>query len=298
MLMLAGCDRVNSALNTPQVDVAWRNDSTLLARSPTVLLRLDRSKGATRAIPIATIDDRGIKSLRLSARGWRAFDLGYLHSGAMFTPYRGSQALPVTKSTRGMWEGATVLDSLQCPSPLPAALVQVEPGVELLISGNKAIPQARSNGLADGELQRVLSTVATLVAPTAGISLSEINRYKRSVSVVATGASSSPTIVISYDDPEQLPDTATTLTARPHHYTVVLDRGIYGYKPSYSFTDISTVRSQPRRKFLGALDIDGDGKAELFFGLQLPEYPLVTYAYRLEGDTWIEAFKYERGRCG
>lgn len=197
-----------------------------------------------------------------------------------------------------MWEGATVLDSLACPSPLPAAMVALSPDIELLTSGTSAIKPPASSALGEGELQRVISTVNTLTAPTAGISLSQLSRYRRSVHVVSTGASTQPTIVISYDDSEELPDSATRITSRPHHYTVVLDKGVYGYKPSYTFTDVSISRIQPRRKFLGAMDTNGDGKAELFFGLQDERYPLVTYVYRFEGDTWIEEYKYERGRCG
>lgn len=295
---LTACDRVKTALNPPQVDPVWRNDSTIIAAKPTVLFRVDRSTTTPRIIPIATVGERGIKSLRLSSRGWRAFDLDYLHSGAYFVPYRYGTPLAAVSSSRGMWEGATVLDSLSCPSPIPAAMVSLASDIDLLTSGVTPIRASIANGLSEGELQQVLSTVNTLTAPTAGISLSQLARYRRSVHMVATGVSSQPTIVVSYDDPEELPDSATRITARPHHYTVVLDKGIYGYKPSYTFTDVSISRIQPRRKFLGALDINGDGKAELLFGLQETQYPLVTYVYRFEGDTWIEEYKFERGRCG
>lgn len=296
-LSLAGCDRVKTALNPPQTDTAWQSDSTLLAAQPMALFRVDRANATPRVIPIATIGEKGLRSLRLSGRGWRAFDLDYLQSSASFVPYRYGEPTSAVRSTRGMWEGAA-LDTLPCPSPLPAAQVALDPRVELLTSGTKPIARPAAAALSDGELQGVLATVNTLVAPTAGIPLSRMANYKRNVYVVATGASPRPTIIVTYDDPEALPDSATRITERPHHFMVVLDKGIYGYKPSYTYTDVSSSRIQPRRKFLGALDADGDGKAELFFGVQLPQFPLVTYAFRFEGDTWLESWKYERGRCG
>jgi hypothetical protein len=293
---LAGCDRVKTALNPPQSDAYWQADSTLLANKPAVLFRVDRSGKSARVVPIATIGAQGVRTLGLTSRGWRAFDLNYLQSTATFTPYRDGSSLSAVRSTRGMWEGQA-LDTLPCPSPLPAALVALDPRVELLTSGGKSFARANASGMGDGELQEILSTVNTLVAPTAGLSMAKMSKYQRSVHVVSTGASAKPTVVVVYDDPEPLPDSATRITERPHHLIVVLDKGVYGFKPSYTYTDVSSSRVLPRRKFLGALDADGDGKAELYFGVQLPQFPLVTYAYRYEGDTWLETFKYERGRC-
>ncbi|HCT56592.1 MAG TPA: hypothetical protein DGD08_05185 [Gemmatimonas aurantiaca] len=298
-LLFAGvtsCDRVKTALNPPQVDTYWQSDSTFLASKPTVLFRVDRSGNLPRLIPIATVGAKGLRSLGMTSRGWRAFDIDYLHSNATFTPYRYGEPLSAVRSTRGMWEGEP-LDTLPCPSPLPAALASIDSRVELLTSGGTPLARPHMTSLSDGELQGVLSTVNTLVAPTAGISLSRMSRYQRNVYAVATGASTRPTVIVTYDDPEALPDSATRITERPRHLMVVLDKGVYGYKPSYTYSDVSSSRIQPRRKFLGALDADGDGKAELYFGVQLPQFPLVTYAYGYEGDTWLEVFKYERGRC-
>lgn len=295
-LNLAGCDRIKTALNPPQTDSVWQNDSTRLASRPTVLFRVDRAKSPARIIPIATIGEKGMRSLRMGDRGWRAFDLDYLYSSASFVPYRYGEPLAAVRSTRGMWEGAAH-DTLPCPSPVPAALASLDPRVELLTSGTKPLSRPAVTALSPGELQAVLSTVNTLVVPTTGIPLSRLGSYKRDVYVLATGVSPRPTIVVVYDDPEALPDSATRITERPHHLMIVLDKGVYGYKPSYTYTDVSPSRIQPRRTFLGALDTDGDGKAELFFGVPMVEFPLVTYVYRFENDTWVESFKYERGRC-
>ena len=295
---LSACDRMKTALNTPQVDSAWQNDSSRLEPHPTVVFRVDRSGKGTRVLPFATIGDNGIRSLRMSSRGWRAFDLAYLQNGSSFVPYRSGDILPATRSLRGMWEAGSILDSLPCPSPVPAALVNLDSRVELVTSGTDPLPIPRIAGLGDGELQRVISTVTKLVAPAAGISLNNMKYYDRNIQVVPTGVSDKPTVVISFDDPRPLPDSAARMISRTRHLIVVLDKGVYGYKPSLTYADVSSNRISPRRKFLGVLDTDGDGKAELFFGLQAEEFPLVTYVYRFEGDTWMETFKYERTRCG
>ena len=297
-LSLAACDAVKGKLYPEAVDRGWQSDSTLLAASPAVLMRVVRGKEGTRAVPLATIDGKGVHTLSLTPRGWRALDVQLLHEGRRFVPYRGSEPLGAIVSRRGMWEGAT-LDSLpRCSQMLPAAAVAVPDGVELLTSGSKALP-VRANGLATGELDRVLSVVSTLVAPSAGVPMSKMSRYRRTVQVVGTGATASPTIVVTYSDPQELPEGASRMAERPRQLVLVLDKGAYGYRPSLTLADVSAARLTPRRRFLGALDTDGDGRAELFFGFgeNVARGELATFSYRFSGDAWIADWEYLRTRC-
>lgn len=237
----SGCDRIKEKLYPPQVDNGWKNDSTLLAQAPTVLLRVVRSAEGTRAVPIASVGAKGLRALSLTGRGWRALDVQLLHNGRSFVPYRNGTPLAVTQANRCMWEGET-LDSLPgCRQMIPAAAVSLPDGVELLTSGSTALRGVPA-ALSDGELQEVLNVVTTLVAPSAGVPLSQMGKYRRTVAVVGTGATRSPTIVVSYDDPQELPDSVTRLAERPRQLILVLDKGAYGYKPSLTLKDVSPTR--------------------------------------------------------
>jgi hypothetical protein len=293
MAALTACERLREAMNPPQVDVAWQGDSTLLAGNPTVLFRVMRTDSSTRLVPIATTGSQGLRPLFMSNRGWRALDVTYMHGGARVVPYRGSNALPPVEMTRGMWEGAQLDTIAGCTVHIPAAIAPVPDGVHLFTSGSNPVPNPAAS-LAPGELNEVLNVINTLVAPTAGVPLSLMSRYKREVFVGNTGATSKPTIVVSYDDPDPVRDSTKLIAERPRQLIVVLDKSVYGYKPSLTLKDVSANRIAPRRVFLGFLDGDGDGKAELFFGLQATAAPLVTFAYRYQGDAWIEAFNYQR----
>lgn len=295
---LGGCDKIKDRLYPSTVDGAWQADSALLAQSPTVLLRVVRSDKGTRVIPVASIGEKGLRSLNLTDRGWRALDIQLLSAGKSFVPYRGSDAQALVKAERGMWEGAPLDTLAGCALPAPAAKLDVAEGVELLTSGTTPL-RVKPHGISDGELQEVLNVVNTLVAPSAGVSLSKMSRYKRSVSVVGTGATPAPTIVVTFEDPEELPDSVTRLAERPRQLILVLDKGVYGYKPSLTISDVTATRISPRRRFLGALDADGDGKSELYFGLarSVARGELVTYSYKFIGDTWTADWEFSRTRC-
>ncbi len=299
---ISACDRVQTTLKgtleTGPGDPAWPSDSALLANKPSVLYRVVRgSPGGPRAVPIATIGVRGLRPLTLGNRGWRAFDLAFLQSGASLAPYRATEALSPVTSTRGMWEGAPLDTVPRCTVILPAALVSVPDDVELLTTGERP-PKPAAGGARDGAIQEALERIPMLIAPTAGVPLSMISRYRRQVFVASAGATAVPTMVVTYDDPEVVPDSIPPYPApRPRQFIVVMDKGLYGYKPSYTFTTLGNNLAPPRRRFLGFLDADGDGTSELFFGLQTEKFPLVTYALRYRADVWTEAFRYERQRC-
>lgn len=296
--VIAGCDRIKATLYPPKTDAVWLADSAFVEQSPRLLLRAVRTPAGARAVPIASIGTGGVRALSLGDRGWRFLDTRLLRAGQSFVPYRGSAPLSPLRSARGMWEGGA-LDSLPgCRDPLPAAAIALPDGVELLTSGREALPTIPAT-LGAGVLQEVLYTSAALMAPMAGITLDRIATYRRSVAVVGTGATASPTIVVSYEDPQVMRDSSTQMAERPRQLIVVFDRGSYGYRPSLTLSDVSATRISPRRRFLGALDTDRDGKAELFFGLSagIARGELVTYSYRFSGDTWVADWEYTRARC-
>jgi hypothetical protein len=299
-LVLTACERLQQAFSRePQVDLVWQGDSTFVVSRPTVLFRvLHDGRNSARIIPVASAGRSGFEPMLMSDRGWRLYDLSFMQSTATVTPLRDGKPLAPVSITRGMWEGAP-LDTLQgCNVMPPAALVTLPADVDLVASGEN-IKAASVPPLSGAERETALAAIPTLIAPSAGVPPSMIGRYQRRVYTVPTGTTRGETIVITYDDPEVLPDSVVPMAQRPRQLIVVLDRGVYGYKPSYVFKTIGNAKDLRRRRFLGAFDADGDGRAELFFGLQAKEplLGLVTYGLKWESDSWHERFKYERLRC-
>ena len=298
-LFATACDtteRVKNALKADQGDPVWEGDSTVLASHPEVLFRVTRDSTGARIVPLATMGPQGFRLLSLSDRGWRAFDLDYLHAGKSLTPYRGGRALVAVTSTRGMWEGSP-LDTIRgCSILLPGALAPLPGDVEFFTSGKRP-PLKPVTSLSPGELQTAIDAIPTLIAPAAGISMSMLPRYERDVYVAETGNGPRPTIVVVYDDPEIVPDSVRQMGARPRHLVVVLDKGVYGYKPTFTYTTLGNKLSPPRYRYLDHLDVDDDGKSELFFGLKIKGAPLYTIVLRYEAEAWRELLRNDRQRC-
>lgn len=300
-LGLLACDREALKASLGKVEPAdprWREDSALVASKPNVLFRVVKGKMGMEALPIATIGIQGFKPLRLASRGWRYFDLQALHSPATLVALsEGRSASPVTVE-RGMWgERDAPLDSIgACENLVPGAIVPVEAGVRLLTSTE--LPRFKpSRTLSSGELQETLRQVEKLVAPTKGLPLELLSRYSRTVHQVESGTGGFPTIVVAYDDPEIVPDSLTAQNPRPRNLVLMLDKADYGYQTTYVYTTLGNRRSLPRLEYLDYVDVDGDGRNEIVFGLPRGNEPFVMFVFRHEGVTWSELARNVARRC-
>ena len=299
---LSGCEKIKAAIRPANGgDARWQGDSSLLASNPEFLFRVKRTDKDVRIVPLTTVGSQGFRPVFFGNRGWRAFDLAYLQKGTKLTAYRDGRPAETVEMTRGMWEPPTdPLDTLAgCAVIVPSGKAQVSPDVSLLTSGRRAATHAVKS-LSAGELQEALRTVTQLIAPTAGVSGSMLSRYKREVHVVQSGVSEWPSILVIFDDPEPVADSITPIGQRPRHLIVILDRGRYGYRQSYSYSTVANRKALPRYVFLDYLDVDDDGRAELFFGLRNPpraQNAMYTFVLHFENDAWRERLRLEAFPC-
>ena len=158
-------------------------------------------------------------------------------------------------------------------------------------------PLKYPNELSAAELQEAIDLVPLLIAPTAGISTSQLQRYERRIFQVPSGSGPNPSIVLEFDDPEVPPDSVPSMGERPRHLIVVLDKGVYGYKPSWTYKSLGNRKDQVRLKFLDFVDTNGDGLVELFFGARVEALPRFTRVLKFETDVWRETLTYQGNDC-
>lgn len=294
LAVTAGCDRLQRALNKESTvvssDLGWQVDSSLMARKPAILFRIYKDSAGTLVAPVATIGTEGFRQIVMGGRGWRAFDVEYLHAGHTLSAIRDGRPNGTITLTRGMWEGGSQLDSLEgCSRLIPAGQTASGQGVLLAMTG--AQPPQRPDATVSGDVvASAMATVPTLIAPSVGIPVGTLSKYVRDVHQLNTGVARTPTLLAIYTDTVQVADSVRYITQRPKQFLVVLDKGLYGFKPTYVFSTLGTQETPPPMEWLGYLDIDRDGRAELFFGSRFDRKYPTTVALRFQTDSWTESF--------
>ncbi len=262
-VVLAACG--GSGEQAATADPVWLRDSALVASHPGVVFRTIEHPLGRAVVPITLMGGNAFQRIRLSERGWRAFDSSYLYKGKTLRSLRDGRAGEEVRLTRGMWESIKPLDSLPgCPRVVPAGLADVPRGVSLLVSSSSPTVKAVQT-VSSGAVSEALAAVPTLVAPLNGIKPEFWGRYSREVRLLPTGSTSRSTILAIYTDPQAVSDTVNPLGVRPRQLVVVLDQGNYGYRTSFAFKTLGNAQSPPRLEFLDHVDVDGDGRTELFF---------------------------------
>jgi hypothetical protein len=306
ILFASGCDEggpIRRALGGDPAISQWARDSMVLASNPEILFRVVPDAGGALVVPIGTIGAQGVRPLKLSNLGWRKVDANFMLAGKTLTPYGGNRAQPEMRMFRGMWQpGVAVLDSLNCPVVIPMARSLLTGTVDTRLppfaTNGKRPPLKHGPTLDQAEIARALANVGTLVAPAAGVGASQLPRYERRIHQIPSGINGGSSLLVEYNDRTPLPDSVRSFGERPRQLIVILDKGTYGYRPTYTFSTVGSRGTAPRVEFLDYLDVDNDGVPEIFFGLTERELaPLFTTALRFENDAWREVFRFTGNRC-
>ncbi len=297
------CGKVKQRLKrmlgeTEEFDPVWRSDSAKIFSDPQVLYRvIDTDKGAE-IVPLATIGPKGFTPLRLGDRGWKALDLLALHNPNTLVPVKDGRSLPPVTMTRGMWgESGPPLDSIpNCQVIVPSGLAKLPEGVRILTtSARPAI--APLQFFNEAQMSAALANLSTLVTPRAGIPISALSHYTRTVRQVNNGLGKHPTLVVVYEDPEVLPDTTLLDGQRPRNVAMVLDYAMFGYRTTWIYATVGNAKTTPRLAYLDHVDVDGDGRPEILFGARGKVAPLLTMVLKYDGEVWLETTRYNRTRC-
>ena len=289
-------DTIKNRLYPKEGDGGWAQDSAFVASRPGLVYRVIEKNGQQYIMPITTLAG-GSRPLRLSERGWKALDSATMWENKLVTPMREGRAESPVKMQRGMWENPTYpLDTARAcaGSQVPIGQVTLPAGVSFVVANYKAPSNIVT--LDAGVLQQAIDQVPTLVTPTLGVPAAVLARYRRSVHQIGR-PDRAPSILLQYDDPDPVLDTGSVRGKRPRNLIVVMDKGVYGYHPSWVYATTKMKGDRTPLKFLDAFDVTGDGIPELFFTLDVDRGREWTFQYRQWNDTWRESWHHSEGRC-
>lgn len=262
-----------------------------LSSHPDILFQVYGERDDPRMIPIGVLRNGTIEQIELGESGWKQFDAMYGKPGAQYTVYDDGRAVGHATVRQGMWaEGKDPLYTLpNCTLMIPQAAMtlaaQARAGYTVaLFASTRPLHDAQVTSMAQGEVDRIGREVATRVARGAGISEAALGAVELRAVAVATGVSSSPTIVASLLDPHA--DEQSSSHDHTVHVFVVADRvGAGGeYKPTYTHVVDGDAATSDFQRFVDHLDVAGDGTTEL-----------AIESWRFGGDTFLEFLQYKNG---
>lgn len=303
-LVLTGCqgvrDKISDKLYASDKpdDSGWRRDSSLIAKGPPVLYRVIRKKSDEFLFPIGLLGKGAPRVLHLSKRGWAMFDIQTLYQGRQVTPVVNGQAGPTATMKQGMWENASApLDTVPasvCSSPIAIGKVALPAGTDIVVTNYKLPTELKT--LSEAEMLEAVNGVSTLITPGLGIKSSVLADYTRIIRQIPR-VGGEPAVLVQYDDFRTVTDTSAVVARLPRHIVIVLEKGVYAYRPSWIYSTTGKPNDRPILKFLEAMDVDGDGKSEVIYGVDIPGGASFTIVFKQNNDTWKEYWRRSPMRC-
>ncbi len=290
------CERLKDELfGQSAAALRYEADTLLMKSEPPLLFRVvPTENGGARIFPIAAGTGSGVQMLRLSDRAWREFDVAYFRSGKSIPIVREGRRAGELRILRGMWDPTVQASEAfeGCAIVIPAAIGLYSGGD----NGELAVirPDSLVRGVQPANVEQAIANINTLVAPSQGISMTELANYRRRAFSVPNRETGFESVVAIYDDPATLPPEKRT---RPRQLIVVLDKSPYGYRPSFTFATKAGPTDEPAWRLLDWVDLTGDGTPELVFGLDMPEAKLSTIVVGYSAGEWRELMRRGEGRC-
>jgi hypothetical protein len=291
LLVAAGCDKAKGILGMGQsaeADGPPRGARLDLTKRPDIVFQLFGERDDPRMVPVAAVIDGILKPIELTASGWREFDAMYTRSNRTYSLYRDGAQIGDVRVRRGMWERRDEplysLPGCRLVTPLAAVSLETEARlsftVEALAVTSGVTPQSRPPIKPVKGMDARARRLAMDVAKSAGIDTSSLTPSAFHFSAINTGATKSPTLVVSYLDPESSDRNGATA----HVFALADEVGGGSFEPTFKHTASGSVGSAEFRRYIDHLDLNGDGVDEI-----------VLEGWQFAGETYVSVLSYSSG---
>jgi hypothetical protein len=259
-----------------------------LTKRPVIVFQLFGERDDPRMVPVAAVIDGILKPIELTASGWREFDAMYTRSNRTYSLYRDGAQIGDVRVRRGMWERRDEplysLPGCRLVTPLAAVSLETEARlsftVEALAVTSGVTPQSRPPIKPVKGMDARARRLAMDVAKSAGIDTSSLTPSAFHFSAINTGATKSPTLVVSYLDPESSDRNGATA----HVFALADEVGGGSFEPTFKHTASGSVGSAEFRRYIDHLDLNGDGVDEI-----------VLEGWQFAGETYVSVLSYSSG---
>jgi hypothetical protein len=303
LVAAAGCDKTKSLLGLrrpPEPDGPPPEARLDLTKRPNVVFQLFGERDDPRMVPVAAIIDGVLRPIELTASGWREFDAMYTRANKSYPLYQDGMEIGEVRVRRGMWERAGEplysLPGCRLVTPLSAVSLETTTRLSFTVEALATTPgvyvRPKTALKAVKGLDARARRVAFDVARAAGIDSASLRPSGFRYLAINTGATTSPTLVVSFLDPESSDRNGSI----SHVFVIANDEGT-GYQPTFRHTASGLVGTSEFRRYIDHLDINGDGVDEIMLeGWQFAGETFLSVLGYANGE-WTEVFRGRSSWC-
>lgn len=256
-----------------------------LSSRPQLLFQVFGEREDPRLLPLAAIVNGVIKPIGLTLRGWKQLDSIYFAAGEKYSIYRDDIEF-----------GDVVVSADRPRVPLPgckslkpiaaAKLTFKEPRsdqtVEFIASTAPLATHAPFKGTlpTEAELGKLGRAFGHEIGKKAAMDDAELDSLDFHARMIVTGATSEPTMLVSFIDPgagDLGPGTGHT-----SHLFALGDKAGTAYEPTYRHAVSGDAKAVEFQRIVDHLDVNGDGIDEII---------LEAWRYGAENDLVVLSFK-------
>lgn len=291
-----GCDKTPPPAAVPSAVVD-------LGARPEMIFQVFGDRQQPRMVPVAAIVDGVPVALEFDDAGWRRFDSLYFAPGASYPTVRAGRTTGTVTVARGMWSDTAPTYALTgCQTALPAAVVWLDdPGATSFVveqfasSRSEAELEADAPALPPDTLRAIARRLGLAAAQANGLDATALDALVASSVAVPARRGAPATIIATWVD--SIGGDAGSGRGSTTNLVVVADDTGAGYRSSYTaFSRGEAARTEARR-FVGAMNVAGDGTAELILEAWRYAAGAAPVFLGWRDSSWTEVFRGRSDWC-
>jgi hypothetical protein len=301
VMAAAGCDKTTDAGDAAAAIPAGQELD--LRKHPPILFEVFGERDDPRMVPLASLDGGKLRPIRLSPTGWQTFDRLYHRPGTAYTIYQDGRPAGEATVKQGMWSRpqSPIYTLPNCQNLIPLAAVSLDSKVKAgitveFLATSAALPEAHpGTPLATSAAVTLARDIGAKVAVQAHIPHQRLDSLDFHALAINTGATSDPTLVVSYIDPNA--EEAAAHGDETSYVFAIADKIGADYTPTFSQTVNGSASHAQYRRYVDHIDLDGNGVDEIVLeGWQYggDTYPMIM---RYKDGHWVEVYRGASSWC-
>jgi hypothetical protein len=265
-----------------------------LTGKPQLIFQVFGERANPRVLPLVAVVNGVIKPIGLTADGWRRLDSLYFRPGTKYPIYVDDVAEGEIEIERGMWgDGGRATYPLPgCARLKPIATAKLtftrphdDKAVEVLAASVPLVKHPPFTGKipTEAEIMKLGRDFGHAVGKAAGMDEPEMDALDFNARAVITGATSAPTLLVSFLDPEG--GDAGPGAGNTSHIFALGDKIGTAYEPTWRHVTSGDPKTVEFQRMIDHLDADGDGIDEM-----------IVLAWRFGADNDLVVLSFKAGR--